>query len=203
MKTSLSINESFQDPFHDSKLSIVDVSAIEYKLTNSPTNVNNSFMIENDILFNGECFQLEKENMIMSLKTAFLGFLNSNMKELIESLGHINSILIDNLNIICKVLTFCNEKSDVQKSLVRYIMYLLKVNCLRNEGFLIILPGMALMKEKCEGIKGMLETVGLGIYGVGLDLDLVKASLREEAICFMFRVKNFEEKQSLMNILMN
>ena len=207
LKNSLSINESFQEPIIDSRFfNIGDLSAIEYKSnlqTNSPenTNLNNSFVTEHDMgLFMVE----EKEVGVMALKEAFVRFLNKNLVMIKDNINQINNVLVDNLTIMWNVLRICNEKSEAQKCLVRYVIYVFKENLIRNEGFVPNFNGVMGLKEKCEGFKGSeIAGLGLGTYGIRMDLDLVKSSLREEAICFLFKVKNFEEKQKLMNILMS
>ena len=208
-KTSLSINESFQDPIIDSRFNIADISAIECKsnlLSNSPenTNANNSFVNGEDMgLFATEGVM---ESGVITLKESILGFLVRSLDGIKRDISKINSILVDNLTIIWNVLRTCTEKNDIQKCLIRYMMHLFKENLLKNDGFVRILHifQVGSLKERCEGLKGSeIAGLGLGAYGIKMELDLVKSSLREEAICFLFRVKNFEEKQNLMNVLMN
>ena len=210
MKTSLSINESFQDPIVDSRFfNIGDISAIECKsnlLSNSPenTNANNSFITGDEVgLFGGEGVV---DSGVFALKESFLGFLVRSLEGIKKDISTINSVLVDNLTIIWNVFRACSEKNEVQKCLIRYMMYLFKENLLRNDAFIQILQKFQVgsLKDRCEGFRGLeIAGLGLGAYGIRMELDLVKSSLREEAICFLFKVKNFEEKQNLMNILMS
>lgn len=213
-KTSLSLAESYQDPVIDSRIfNIVDLSAIEGKSnfkSNSPdnTNVNNSFMTNDHdfgiFMIDGPLQVYDKEEAIANLKEVLFTFLKK-CKNFLKQNQKLHGILMDNINIILNVLKTCSEKIEPQKCMIRYVMFLLKENLSKNEEFTNILPKteVEFVKEKCEIVKGLEFGACFGNYGIKLDLDLLRSSFREEAISFLFRVKNFEEKQNLMNVLMN
>lgn len=211
-KASLSLAESFQDPVIDSHIfNLGDISAIEGKsiiVSNSPenTNLNNSFLTEQDFaMFSLDVPNFDKEQAMLNLKEFLAVFLNKCIEFVKEKEGKSNGILLDNLIIIRNIIKMCSEKSEVQKFLSKYVIALLKENLSKNEEFVSFFPfnEIEYAKQLCDYVKNV-EINGFGgNYVARFDVDLIKASFREEAISFLFRVKNFEEKQNLMNILMN
>lgn len=212
-KASLSLAESFQDPVIDSHIfNVGDISAIEGKsivVSNSPenTNFNNSFITEQGdfAMFSLDGPNFDKEQASLNLKEFLAVFLNKSIMFVKEKEGKSHGVLLDNLIIIRNIIKTCNEKSEVQRFLSKYVIALLKENLSKNEEFASFFPfnEIEYAKQMCDYVKSV-EINGLvGNYVAKFDVDLLKASFREEAISFLFRVKNFEEKQNLMNILMN
>ena len=142
-----------------------------------------------------------------------LDFLKSsvNFKEnLLHHQTRSHEFLIDNLNIVIRLLSFGDINNFSQKGIVKSIANCFFKKSNRKMEFL------ALEDNCCQHISEILEEFELKCKAVSecfeeethidevkIDVDPYSCSFREDIIDFVFGIKSFDEKQALMNILID
>lgn len=199
IKTNLSMNSSFADCSDLSKNFFQDLSAIENRSIVTSISHNSINLLENSIM---DEIIILSENCDYENKTKILNEIVNDLNHFILNMKK-NKLIEDNFRIIINIIKGCNFQSEAHKYLLKYALFILKENLIKNESFhkeikSLISVNFKELCKKCE----VFTSNFLKIQDLHGELDLAHSSLREEAINYLFKIKNFEEKQSLMNILM-
>lgn len=175
--------ESFSE-LSEAKLKINDISKIE---KNNMTSVD-MFEIE-DFFKNEE----KRDNDDITLDEIV-----KNFKFIFENRLFDNKILEDNLKIIIKILKGSDYNKKIHKNLIKATLTCTLKNLKKLELELKLID-FDEFYQKCQSLIEGLETEN----NFQFELDFSMNSFREEAINYLFRIKDFEEKKYLISLMID
>lgn len=182
--TNSFLAESFSE-LNETKLKINDISKIE------KNNGNSLDVFEIEDLFKSEGRQ-------GGINDVTLNEIVRNLKLLFEKNLFGNRILEDNLTIIIKILEGSDFNKKLHKNLIKATLICTLKNLKRLEWELKLVD-FDEFHQKCKVFIEGLE----GEANFQFELDFLVNSFREEAINYLFRIKDFEEKKHLISLMID